>query len=84
MRITRSTALLAILLLAGLCVAQDKPEAEKKPARVVYMVDASGSMLTQWRAAFTEVAKSLDGIGDGQEFGVLIVTENDVNRSAMA
>ena len=75
MRIGMKTALL-VLGVVAVCAGADEPGAEeKKPERMVYLVDASGSMMKHWRSVTTEVGKSLDGVGEGQTFAVLLDRE---------
>ncbi len=45
----------------------------KRAQRVVYVVDASGPMVTYWRWVSTQVALSLARLGPGQQFQVIAV-----------
>lgn len=45
----------------------------KRAQRIVYVVDASGPMVTYWRWVSTQVALSLARLGPGQQFQVVAV-----------
>src|SRR5262245_15180172 len=72
-----------VLIAIGIAISvsgAEKPTTQpSKPARVVYVIDASGSMLgpegARWRATITEVAKSLDSLQADDYFAVLLELE---------
>jgi hypothetical protein len=49
-----------------------------RPAKVVFLLDSSGTMIRIWDDAVTETAKGIDGLAPNQQFSLIVAAEGKI------